>query len=184
MNPAICTLILLCSCGASVNDPPAPPPCDQLCQDNVAGRALRQVVKLGYNLTLQAKPVGVQNAIAPCPQGGFIHIFGTGTSDALQGATLVDLTYDFAGCVYFQTDPEAAQNYKLTVTGTVTEKGTLAAQPTSLTAIYFDSAALTIDGTVYAPPLPYRVEACKMAFVQNGSRMDGLLCGRDVNVSF
>ena len=52
----------LCACASDIEAEPAPP-CDQLCQDSNALRAVREGMKLIYNLTLQGKPVGSQRPV-------------------------------------------------------------------------------------------------------------------------
>lgn len=176
--------LLLVSCGASVNDPPAPPPCDQLCMDQVAVRAVRQTIKLAYNITLQSNPVGAQDEFTPCPNGGTAHIFGSATSNAFVGATDVDLTYVFDNCRYVQQDDTPGQNYAISISGTIHEKGVLAAQPTSTIAILMDSPAMSIAGTVYEPAVQFSVDNCPLSITQNGNRGDAILCGRNANLTF
>ena len=155
-----------------------------MCEDQVAVRAVRQVIKLAYNLTLQSSPVGAQDVSTPCPDGGKAHISGTGTSDATQGATVVDLTYEFDNCTYVQHDDTPGQNYAISVSGTIHEKGILAAQPTSTIAILFDSAAFSIAGQVYSPAIDVNVVACPLTITQNGNRGDAVICGRNANLTF
>jgi hypothetical protein len=175
--------LLLPACGATESTPPPPPPCDAQCQDDNAVRALREMIKLGFNLTLQGKPVGTYDLSADCPLGGRARLAGTATSNAEQGATFVDLVITFEACRYLQKDNEPEQNYDMTVTGVLTEKGTLAVQPTSTSAVSFKSDSITLVGTVYDPPSPYRAENCPLALGQDGSRVSGLLCGRTVGTN-
>ncbi len=86
-----------CGDGAS---PPEPEPCDQQCLDTSAIRALRETIKLAFNLTLQGKPVGAHDVTVPCPFGGSIRVYGEAYSNPIQGATEVTLTYELAGCAY------------------------------------------------------------------------------------
>jgi hypothetical protein len=156
--------------------------CDQKCQDNSALRALRETVKLIYNLTLQAKPVGVQDERVDCPQGGRAHVFGTATSNALQGATQVELTYELEACAYLQRDDDAEENYDITLHGTLTQRGTIAVQPSATTALLLQSDALSLSGTVHDPQIPYSQAGCVAQLTQNGNRLSGMLCGRAVGV--
>ncbi len=178
---AIVLLFSLAGCQSSSNAP-APAPCDDKCKDEIAVRAIRETMKLGFNLTLQGKPVGQHDVATPCPQGGRARIFGTVTSNSEQGATNVDLTYVLDACAYLERDDEADENYEMTVTGTITQKGVLAVHPTSTNAVIIGSDAITIQGTVNDPPLPYDVAACPLKLGQNGNTLSGTLCGRIVSV--
>lgn len=163
-------------------EPPAPAPCDDECKDEIAVRAIRETMKLGFNLTLQGKPVGQHDVSTPCPQGGRARIFGTVTSNSEQGATDVDLTYVLDACAYLERDDEPEENYQITVTGTLTQKGVLAVQPTSTNAVLIGSDSVTIKGTVNDPALPYEVLACPLKLGQNGNSLTGTLCDRVVSV--
>jgi hypothetical protein len=174
-------VVALVACQESANAP-VPPPCDDKCKDEIAVRAIRETMKLGFNLTLQGKPVGQHDIATPCPQGGRARLFGMVTSNAEQGATNVDLTYELAECQYLETDDEPKENYRMTVTGTLRQKGVLAVQPTSTNAILIDSDSVTIKGTVNDPPLPYEVTACPLKLGQNGNKLSGTLCDRVVSV--
>ncbi len=175
---------VLAACSASVgNGPPPVPPCDQACQDEIAVRSVREGMKLVYNLTLQGKPVGPQDATIPCPLGGSAHVFGTATSNAVQGATEVDLTYVLDHCRYSQKDTDPKQNYALTTNGTLSQKGTIAVQPSATTALVIGSDALDLTGTVHEPALDYAANACKLGLSQTGNRLSGELCGRKVGLS-
>jgi hypothetical protein len=173
------TLVVTGCSGASASPSP---PCDQTCMDQTALLSLRDAVKLIYNLTLQGNPVGPQDATFACPLGGGAHVFGTATSNAVQGATNVNLTYVLAQCAYSQQDPDATQNFDMTVNGQLTENGTLAAQPSSTTALEIDSSSMDLTGTVYNPPLDYDERACSITVSQNGNNLSGLLCGRQVGL--
>jgi hypothetical protein len=180
------TLGLGALAGAACGDAPRPeaPPCDGACKDGVALRATRETVKLAYNLLLQGKPVGEVDASSPCIRGGAVRVVGRATSNAVQGATEVDLTYTFDRCSVLAKDTDAARNYELAVTGTITQQGTLAVQPTATTALILKSAGLTLSGTVYAPALPYDEKECDLDVVQNGDKVGGTLCGRTATFSF
>jgi hypothetical protein len=150
--------------------------------DQTALISLRDAIKLVFNLTLQGNPVGPQDASVPCPLGGGAHVFGTATSNAVQGATNVNLTYALAQCAYSQEDTDPTQNFNMTVNGQLTEVGTLAVQPTSTTALEIDSTGIDFSGTVYNPPLDYDQKACPLTLAQNGNNLSGLMCGRQVGV--
>jgi len=178
------TSVLALACGSSGNNTAdAAPPCDQTCQDAIALRSLREGMKLLYNLKLQGQPVGPQDATVPCPLGGSAHVFGTATSNAVQGATDVQLTYALDHCAYSQTDTDPLRNYSVTINGTVTEAGTIAVQPSSTTALVLASDALDLTGTVHVPTVVYTAAACKLAVSQNGSTLSGQLCGRTTGVT-
>jgi hypothetical protein len=192
-------LLLLAGCGAGPRPAPAPA-CDQACQDGVALRALRTAMKIAYNFEVSTKPVGPQDGTAPCisfdgSRGGSVHVFGDAKVNAVQGASIVSLTYDFKDCLYSAPpDPTADQNYSLTLTGQVTENGTISAQPTATTALIIQTMAdpstmqptssLSISGTVYDPAVNYLVSNCALSVVQNGNAVSGALCGRSAGFTF
>ncbi len=70
----------------------------------------------------------------------------------------------------------------MTVSGQLTESGTLAAQPSTTTALEIDSTAVDLTGTVYNPPINYSEKACAITVAQNGNNLSGLFCGRQVGV--
>lgn len=186
---ARCLLLVLffLFAGAACGDgppPPAPPPCDQACKDGVALRAMRETLKLVYNLTLQGKPVGTYDLETPCPQGGKARISGTATSNAVQGATEVKLTYVLDGCNYLNKDSEPKENYSITVSGTIEQQGTIAVQPSATTALLMKSASITFTGSIYDPPEPYEAKECPLDVFQSGNRVAGKMCGRDVSFDF
>ena len=169
-------------CSAAVQAP-APAPCDQACLDGTAMRAVREMLKLMFNLTLQGKPVGPQDARGPCPLGGAAHVFGTATSNAQQGSTEVQLTYELDHCGYTVQDTDPTQTYDLTVNGTILEQGTVAVQPSSTTALDISSPAVDISGTVEDPPVDYQVTACPLVLGQSGNQLSGTICGRAAGLS-
>lgn len=180
---ALLAIPALTACASDVAaEPPPPPPCDQLCKDGIALRGMREIMKLVFNLTLQGKPVGAHDYTVPCPLGGAARVFGTATSNAVQGSTEVDLTYVIDGCTLLERDDDVKENYRLTVTGTLVQKGTLAVQPTSTTALGIKSDSVTVAGTIYDPPEPYEATACKAQLAQIGSKLTGLWCGRETTV--
>jgi hypothetical protein len=176
----LCIAPLTLACGAE--DAPPSKPCDAECQDSVAVRGIRETLKLIYNITLQGNDVGAQDETTPCPSGGSAHVFGFATSDPEHGATEVDLTYEIDQCHYIARDSDADENYDITLTATVTQTGTIAVQPTASTGLVMQSPSLTFVGTVYDPPLPFEANACEMSLGQNGGKVSGTLCGREVGV--
>jgi hypothetical protein len=177
------TILAVVGCGAGPRPAPAPP-CDQSCQDGVALLAVREAMKVAYNFEVSTRPVGAQDGTTPCisfdgSHGGSVHVFGQATVNALQGASLVTLSYDFENCLYSAPpDPTADQNYDITLTGTVTEQGTLAVQPPSTTALLIQSDSLTLSGTVYDPPLDYAATSCALSLIQSGNDVSGAFCAR------
>ena len=87
---------------------------------------VRLTLKQIYHQTLQGGPVGPQDAKYTCPLGGTAHVFGTATSNAVQGATEVDLTYELDACVLLDRDTDPKGNYHLATSGTTRQIGTLA----------------------------------------------------------
>ncbi len=164
--------------------PPASPSCDSACQDGNALRALRETMKLAFNLTLQGKPVGHHDETLPCLRGGTVHVVGDATSNAEQGTTEIDLTYDLVDCSYLQKATTPGANFSMAFKGTVHQKGTLAVQPASTTAVRITSEAMTFKGTVYDPPIDYAADGCALDLLQNGSNVSGSMCGRDAGFSF
>ena len=170
------TGVLACTSGPT---PDPPPPCDQLCLDGTAMLGMRLTLKQIYNQTLQGRPVGPQDAKYTCPLGGSARVFGAATSNVVQGATEVTLTYELDECVLLDRDADPKGNYRLATSGKITQTGTLAVQPTATTALGMKSDAITITGTVYDPPVPYEQRACPLVTNQDGSKLTGTLCGRD-----
>jgi hypothetical protein len=77
----------------------------------------------------------------------------------------------------------APENYHLALSGTVTQVGTIAVQPSSTTSLRIASDALTVTGTVYDPPSDYHGDACPTSLTQDGGHVSGTLCGREVGLS-
>lgn len=179
---ALLSAALALGCGSKAA--PAATSCDMACLDGVALRSVRTTMKLAFNLTLQGKPVGPQDATVSCPNGGTAHLFGTVASNAIQGATMVDLRYELTDCEYLAKEDHAERNFHLTLTGTLSEKGTLAVQPTATTALVIASSDLTLSGTVYDPPSPYSGSKCVLQVTQDGNDVGGTMCGRAVGFSF
>ena len=177
---AIGASVIGAGCSSAVTEPPKPPPCDEKCKDGVAIKALRETMKLAFNITFQGKEVGTHDLTTPCPQGGAARIFGTATSNALQGATEVKLTYVLAECSYLFKDDDADDNYSMTFSGLITQEGILAVQPTATSAVIMKSDLVKMSGTVYDPPLDYAAE-CPVELGQNGNKLTGKICGREAH---
>ena len=167
---------------ACTEDPDPVPPCDARCEDGIAARALRETVKLAYNLTLQANPVGAQDETTACPLGGSARVFGHATSNPQQGATEVDLTYELDRCAVLEIDEEADESYQMIVDGTLTQVGIMAVQPSATTALVMQSESMSLVGTVHDPPREYRALECPVELGQNGNDFAGLLCDRPIGV--
>jgi hypothetical protein len=156
--------------------------CNAACRDQIATRALRDVIKLAYNLTLQGNDVGVQDEGTECPHGGEAHVSGEATSVAAQGASELNLTYRLDRCAYRRRDDEAMESYNVTVAGVVVERGTLAVQPTSTTALIFESEQLSLQGELFDPPVAYSEYDCTLRLFQNGGYLSGTWCDREVGL--
>lgn len=170
-------LLGLTGCG---EDGQAPRTCDATCQDQSAMRALRETLKLVYNLTLQGKPVGEQDWSTRCPLGGSARVVGTALSNPEQGATQVELRYELSACAYVQRDDEAEESYDTVIEGTVHQSGIIAVQPSATTALRIEAEAIDISGTVYDPPFDYEERACALLLNQSGNHLGGQWCGREV----
>lgn len=179
---AFVTLVALSTlvggCGADATTPPPPPPCDDTCKDGIVLLAIRETAKLAFNLTLQGKPVGEQDRSSPCPFGGAVRVHGSASSNAIQGATEVNLTYELTGCSYMVKDNEPKRTYNTKLTGTLTQVGVLAVQPTATSAIIMKSDAMTFEGSVYDPPIDVAL-SCPVEMAQSGNTVNGKICGRD-----
>jgi hypothetical protein len=174
-------VVAILGCGGT-NSPPDAAACGPSCMDAIAVRALRDAIKNVYNVALQARPVGAQDQTLPCLLGGMAHVYGEATSNADQGATTVSLTYDLTSCAFSETDTDPNQTFKMTLSGRVTESGTIAVQPSSTTALRFGSDAVTFSGTVYSPPIPYQ-QKCAVALGQTGNDLSGTLCSRTAGLA-
>ncbi len=159
-----------------------PRTCDARCLDETAVRSIRETLKLVYNLTLQGNHAGAQDARTPCPRGGEAHVFGQASSVAEQGATKVDLTYELTACRYLQRDDEPNESYDVTLDGTVTQAGIIAVQPSSTTALLFGSDAFSVAGKLFDPAYDYSEDSCALALSQNGGRLAGTFCSRNVGL--
>jgi hypothetical protein len=180
------TVLVACACwllaGCGDDGPTQSSTCDARCLDETAVRSIRETVKLVYNLTLQANPAGAQDELTRCPRGGQAHVFGQASSVAEQGATKVDLTYELDDCGYLQRDDEPNESYDVILNGTVTQAGIIAVQPTSTTALLFDSDALSLTGKLFDPAYDYAADSCRLALAQNGARLAGKFCERSVGL--
>lgn len=94
----------------------------------------------------------------------------------------MELTYTLEPCAYVQKDDDAKENDSVTIAGTLEQRGTLAVQPSAATALLMKSASVTIEGSVYDPPEPYEANACALDIFQNGDRVAGTMCAREVGV--
>ena len=131
---AVSSSVVLFSVGCGDKTPPPSPPCEEACRDGVALRALRETMKQAFNTTLQGKDVGTHDETTDEFLHGSARVFGDVTSNAAQGTTeLKMLTYVFSQATYYQKDTEPKENFVMAVDGTITQKGTIAVQP-SLTA--------------------------------------------------
>ncbi len=178
---ALGSVVLACSSSTS-GELDAGPPCELGCQDKTGVRAIREMMKLIYNLTLQGKPVGEQSQAIECPRGGRAFIHGAATSNADQGTTEVKLTYEAEACGYTQRDDDPEETYDVVLSGKIAQAGVLAVQPGSSTALVMRSDAVTLTGTVREPKIPYRVDGCKLEMTQSGNRLTATLCGRVVGL--
>ena len=86
-------------------------------------------------------------------------------------------------CKSISRDDDAEDNYFVTMSGTIFQKGTLAVQPTSTTALSIKSDNLTLTGTIREPPEPFVGEGCKVLLAQDGNRLTGEFCGRTATVN-
>jgi hypothetical protein len=186
---AACALVAA-GCGRDV---PPPPPCEEACQDGVALRALRETMKFTFNKTLQGKPVGFHDLTTDEFISGSARVHGEATTDAKLGTTKVDLTYVFSKATYFQKDSEAPENFIMVLDGTITQKGTLAVQPSSPTSLVMKSESMYFVCKVYDPPIDYiqpSIDAglplmgCSVELNQNGNSVAGRLCGRFAGFDF
>ena len=180
LRAAVVLALALPACSESTRK--ESPPCDEQCLRSTALRGFRETLKLIYNMTVQGKPVGAQEGELACPLGGRARVFGVASSNALQGATEVELTYELDRCRYMQRDDEPPENYDLTITGTVSQRGTLAVQPSATTALSIRSDSIALEGTVYDPPEPFVEVGCALALGQSGNDLSGEVCGMSVGV--
>jgi hypothetical protein len=132
-----------------------------------------------YNQTLPGSPVGMQDASANCLMNSTVQISGDAGSNPDQGATIVDLSFVFDSCFYGPAKSATHdRNYKMKLTGTVTERGILSLQPTSTTSLVIRGDDFSFEGTVDDPAVDYRETGCAVDVAQNGNAVSGTLCGR------
>lgn len=177
-----CAVLASFALACTAEEEPIEPPCDDRCKDGIAIRALRETVKLVYNLTLQAKPVGEQDAVTACSFNGSARVFGFATSNPVQGATEVDLTYELSECAHAEYDEDPRENYQMGFQGRLTQVGVLAVQPTATTALLMQSESLSMAGYVNDPPSEFSALDCEIELAQSGNDLSGTLCGRPVGV--
>jgi hypothetical protein len=175
-----CGWFALAGCG---EDGQGPKTCDAACRDRSAARALRETLKLVYNLTLQGNAVGEQDERTACPLGGTARVRGTASSVPEQGATEVALSYELRACAYVQRDDDAEESYDTVIDGTVLQSGIIAIQPSATTALRMEAEAIRISGTVYDPPEVYAEPECALLLNQSGNHLGGTWCGRGVALS-
>jgi len=174
--------VLVAGCGAKT--PPPPPPCGRECQDAVALRAVREMMKFAFNMTFQTMPVGMYDLTTDKFLRGSARVFGTASADGKQGVTEVELTYVFTQAVYPKKEDEPEENYLIGLEGTITQKGMIAVQPSSPTALKMQSESVTIAGIVYDPPIEYTRTGCALEMVQNGNSVAGMFCGHLAGFDF
>jgi hypothetical protein len=160
-------------------EPPPNPPCERECQDGVALRAIREMMKFAFNMTLQMQPVGYNDLTTDKFLRGTARVFGNAYANSEQGVTDVDLTYVFTQAVYAKKQDEPEQNYVMGLDGTITQMGKIAVQPSSPTSLKMHSESLTVAGKVYDPPIDYLDMGHNLVMLQNGNSVSGVLCDRD-----
>jgi hypothetical protein len=196
LGSALCAAFAcaLIAAGCGDKEVPPPPPCDSECADGIALRALRESMKYAFNMTLQKLPVGVHDVTTEAFISGSARVHGSAFTDAQLGATTVDLTYEFSKAAYFQKDNEPKENFIMVVNGTITQKGTIAVQPSSPTSLLMKSESMYFGGQVYDPLIEYvnppLVDGlppplgCPVELNQNGSSVAGRLCGNFAGFEF
>jgi hypothetical protein len=178
---SLCAAVLALACTGE-QDASGGAGCAEECQDRVALRGVREILKLVYNLTLQGNAVGAQDETTACPLGGQARVFGEATSDPEHGASDVTLTYELDRCTHLERDEEPGENYGLLIDGTVQQTGVIAVQPSATSALIMTSDSLTVAGYVHDPPIDYAETGCVVTLGQNGSNVSGMFCGREVGL--
>jgi len=175
--------LLLAGCGSKT--PPPSPPCEQACRDGVALRALRETMKFAFNKTFQGQDAGTHDITTEEFIRGSARVHGTASSNAAQGTTKLELiTYEFSQAAYYQKDNEPEENFVIVIDGIITQKGTLAVQPSTSTSLIMRSEAISLVGKIYDPPIDYAEIGCPVELNQNGNKVAGLLCGRVAGFEF
>jgi len=174
------------SAGCGDKTPPPSPPCERKCQDGVALRAVREMMKFAFNHTFQSQDVGMHNLTTDRFLLGSARVFGNASANGEQGVTDVNLTYVFTQALYVKKDNEPDQNYVIALDGTITQEGMIAVQPSATTALKMTSESVTLAGTVYDPPIDYDFAkmGCALEILQNGNSVSGKFCGNDAGFSF
>jgi hypothetical protein len=187
------------SAGCSDRTPPPSPPCERECQDAVALRAVREMMKFAFNHTFQSKDVGYHDLTTDKFLRGSARVFGTAMANGEQGVTDVKLTYVFTQAVYPKKEDEPEENYVIGLDGTIEQEGMIAVQPSSPTALKMTSQSVTVVGVVYDPPINYYARqedggaemadggaemGCTLEIVQSGNSVAGKFCGRDAGFGF
>jgi hypothetical protein len=160
-------------------EPPPNPPCERKCQDGVALRAIREMMKFAFNMTLQMQPVGYNDLTTDKFLRGTARVFGNAYANSEQGVTDVDLTYVFTQAVYAKKQDDPEQNYIMGLDGIITQTGKMAVQPSSPTSLKMHSESLTLAGKVYDPPIDYLDMGHNLVMLQNGNSVSGVFCDRD-----
>ena len=181
---ALAPVLLGGAAGCGDKTPPPPPACERDCQDGVALRAVREMMKYAFNNTFQNKPVGMHDLTTDKFLRGSARVFGTAYSDGAQGVTDVDVTYVFTQAVYPKKEDDAEENYVIGLEGTITQVGKIAVQPSSPTALKMKSESVSVAGTVYDPPINYVEMGCTLEILQNGNSVSGMFCGRLAGFEF
>jgi hypothetical protein len=187
--------LMVCGIGAAGcgdKTPPPPPACEQACQDGVALRAVREMMKFAFNFTFQTQSPGFHDLTTERFLRGSARVFGTASSDGEQGVTDVDLTYVFTQAVYPKKEDDADENYVIGLDGTITQVGKIAVQPSSPTALKMKGELVRVVGTVYDPPINYVAQpdggapemGCALEILQNGNSVSGMFCDRVAGFEF
>jgi len=142
---ALLGLIGLLGAGCGDKTPPPNPPCERECQDAIALRAIREMMKFAFNTTFQAQPVGYHDLTAnKFLKGTTARVFGTATANGEQGVTDVCLTYVFKHTLYAKKQDEPKENYSVFLEGTITQQGRIAVQPSAPTALKMRSKSVVV----------------------------------------
>ena len=139
-------------------------------------------MRLTYNSAIAASTATTVNYTTSCSGGGSIAL--TGTVSAASGTTTIDLSYLFDKCKFENTYSVGTYTsiVKLTLTGTITRKGTI---PSSGGSSHTSSGtAIKMDGTVQNNgytlnnPYPYSNSTCDFQRILTSTSVSGSLCGK------